>query len=359
MDPRRPLLVIHDQHLLDHVLRLAAAAGCELQHASGADAARPDWPNAPIVLLDEAAAEHAAAADLPRRDGLFVLCLGPPPATIWQHAMEVGAARVLALPAAESVLVGELADLVERPTRAGHVVAVLGARGGAGASVFAAALAAHAVQSGADALLVDCDPLGGGLDLVLGAEDAEGLRWPGLALSGGRISAAALHAALPQPEQFAGNLTVLSCDRTGTGPEPAAVTAVVEAGKRAGNTVVCDLARTLDDAGRAVLDQADLAVLLVPAEVRACAAANRVAAQARDRGVPLRAVVRGPAPGGLGPDDVRRAVGLPLAAAMAAEPGIDHALDRGRLMFRAKGPLATAARTVLRQLADSATAVAR
>lgn len=359
MDSRRPLLVLHDESLLDHVLRLAAAAGCDVDRAGDPVAARPDWPGAPLVLLDERAAEDCAAAGLPRRDGVFVLCLGPPPDSIWQRAVEVGAGRVLALPEAEAALTGELADLVDRPAQPGRVLAVLGARGGAGSSVFATALAVQAVHAGGRALLVDCDPLGGGLDLVLGAEDQAGLRWPGLALTSGRIAAASLYAALPQPDEFASSLTVLSCDRTGTGPVPTAVTAVVEAGRRAGNTVVCDLARTLDDVGRAVLDQADLALLIVPAEVRACAAAGRVIDGVRDRGVPLRIVVRGPAPGGLGPEDIGRALGLPVAAHMAPEPGLDHALDRGQLPVHGSGPLATAAQRVLGQLAAPALAGAR
>lgn len=353
MDPRRPLLLIHDQHLLEQVLRLAAAAGCEVGHARDGATARAEWPAAPVILLDETGAAECVDAGLPRRSGVFVLCLGQPPPTIWQRALEVGADRMLALPEAESVLAGELADVVERPAHPGRVLAVLGGRGGAGASVFAAALAVHAVRAGEHALLVDCDPLGGGLDLVLGAEESAGLRWPELALTGGRIAAASLHAALPQPEHCAGRLTLLSCDRTGNGPDADAVRTVVAAGKRAGDTVVCDLSRQLDDTGIAVLDQVDLVLLVVPAEVRACASANRVAAAVRDRGVPMSVVVRGPAPGGLGPDDVSRAVELPLAAYMPAEPGLDQALDRGRLPIRSRGPLASAARSVLRQLAGS------
>ena len=62
--------------------------------------------------------------------------------------------------------------------RRGAAVAVVGGCGGAGASVLAAALAVTAVRHGGRALLVDCDPLGGGLDLVLGAEHVAGLRWP-------------------------------------------------------------------------------------------------------------------------------------------------------------------------------------
>lgn len=326
MRPRRPLLVIEDRHLLDQVLRLTAAAGCEADHVPDAAAARPFWSAAPIVLLDPAAAADCRSHALPRRPGVHVVCLGPPPDGSWQHAVEIGAERVLALPDAEPVLAGELADVVDRPAQLGRALAVLGGRGGAGASVFAAALAVQAVNGGAHALLVDCDPFGGGLDLVLGAEDTAGLRWPGLALTGGRIAAASLHAALPRPDSCAGRLTLLSCARRGSGPGPAAVRAVVAAGKRAGDTVVCDLSRHLDPVAHAVLEQADLALLVVPAEVRACAAASQVAA------------------------DVSRAIDLPLAATMPAEPALDDALDRGRLPFHHRGPLAAAARAVLAQV---------
>ena len=42
-----------------------------------------------------------------------------------------------------------------------------------------------------DVMLVDCDALGGGLDLALGAEKMDGLRWSGLALGDGRVPTAA------------------------------------------------------------------------------------------------------------------------------------------------------------------------
>ncbi len=40
-------------------------------------------------------------------------------------------------------------------------------------------------------------------------------------------------------------------------------------------------------------------------------------------------VVRGPAPGGITPDEVATALGLPLVAAMRAERGLARALERG------------------------------
>ncbi|GGM65404.1 ATPase AAA [Longimycelium tulufanense] len=300
------------------------------------------------MLLDGYAATDCAAGALPRRHGVLVFCSGEPPPPVWQAAVAVGAERVLALPAAESWLISRFADAIESPGPVvGRILAVCAGRGGAGASVLAAAVAAAAAHRGSRTLLVDCDPHGGGLDLLLGIEERQGPRWPVLALTGGRVAAASLHATLPTVQLGDAALTVLSCDRSGKGPSPAAVAAVLEAGRRAGDTVVCDLPRYPTDAALTVLGRADLTVLLVPAEVRACAAASGVARAALEHGARLGLLVRGPAPGGLTPADVATALDLPLLAATRPEPGLERALDRGRLPLRRRGPLAGAARAVL------------
>jgi hypothetical protein len=101
------------------------------------------------------------------------------------------------------------------------------------------------------------------------------------------------------------------------------------------------------------VDRADLVVLVVPAEVHACAAATALAARLRERAAAVRLVVRGPAPGGLSPVDVSRALRLPLVAAMRPAPGLAAALDAGRLPARStRGPLARAAEAVLGSLAS-------
>jgi secretion/DNA translocation related CpaE-like protein len=232
------------------------------------------------------------------------------------------------------------------------VVAVVGGRGGAGASVLATAVALAGVADGERVMLVDCDPLGGGLDLLLGAEDVRGVRWPDLTLAEGRVPSASLRAALPRPDvgRGPGELTVLSCDRGGAGPRPGAVSSVLDAGRRAGEVVVCDVPRYPVEAAVAAIDGADLTVLVVPAEVRSTAAAARVAGVLRQRGGPVRLVVRGPAPGGLAPRDVAAALALPLLHAMRPQPGLARALDRGVPPGGRRGPLALAARAVLDEL---------
>src|SRR5207244_10833920 len=61
----------------------------------------------------------------------------------------------------------------ERPEGAGSLLAGVGSRGAAGASECAASLAALAAERWS-ALLVECDLLGGGLDLRLAADAHDG-----------------------------------------------------------------------------------------------------------------------------------------------------------------------------------------
>lgn len=351
---RRGLVMMTDPELLDAVLRLAAAAGCELHRVVDAAQARPHWSASPLVLLDTAAAQHCATAGLPRRGAVVVAARGTPPTEIWRHAVAVGAEHVVSLPEAEAWLVATFTEASEGRRRGGGgVLAVVGGRGGAGASVFAAAVAVTAVRDGERVLLVDCDPLGGGLDLVLGAEDLGGLRWPDIGVGGGRVPATALHAALPAPpvgRGGAGELGVLSCDRSAHGPTPSAVTSVLDAGRRGGETVVCDLPRYPTDAAVAALTAADLTLLVVPADVRSSAAAARVAAVLAEHGGAVRLVVRGPSPGGVEAQEIARALDLPLLVAMRPEPGLSQSLERGSAPGRPRGPLAKAARRVLSEL---------
>ena len=106
------------------------------------------------------------------------------------------------------------------------------------------------------------------------------------------------------------------------------VRAVLSAGRRANELVVVDLPRSLDDGARAVLGLATTVLLVVPNEVRAAAAASRVAAGLGLLCADLRVVARGPSPTGLTGDRVAAALGLPLVADLRAEPGIDSALER-------------------------------
>src|SRR5262249_37093739 len=97
MAGRRPLVVTADELLLDEVLRLAAAGGVEVQVAPDLSVARASWGEARVVVLGADALPAGAAAGLPRRDGLVVVCRDDPGPGIWRAAVAVGAEQVLSL----------------------------------------------------------------------------------------------------------------------------------------------------------------------------------------------------------------------------------------------------------------------
>ena len=340
------LALVVDEALRHDVDRVAAAAGVRVVHVAEPSSPKA-WVAASAVLLDLEGARRCAVLAPARRARLFVIGRTEPGPTEWPIMMAVGAQRILTLPAEDAVLVALLADAAEAARdgqRRGAVVAVIGARGGAGASVFATAVA-HAAT---DPLLVDVDPWGGGLDLVLGSEDLPGLRWPELALQGGRVAWAALRAALPVHHGIA----VLSAGRSGGQIDAAALDAVIDAGSRGGATVVCDLPRRATSAVETALASADLVVLVTPADVRSCASAATVGQWLATANANVGLVVRGPAPGGLTAADVARAVELPLLAAMRAQPGLASALEHAGLRPRRRSALANAAFRVLAVLHD-------
>ncbi|HVM26338.1 MAG TPA: septum site-determining protein Ssd [Mycobacteriales bacterium] len=334
---RRPLLVTADDAALEELLRLTATAGVEPDVVPDLGSAARFWASAPFVVVADDAASAGPVRRLPRREGVVLLGDDLDDAGVWVRAVEVGAEHVVFLPDAATWLVSRLAEAADPPTRIGAVVAVLGGRGGAGATTLACALAVTATRTGRRALLVDADPLGGGIDLVFGGEEDPGLRWPDLAGTRGRVPGPALVDALPRMEE----LPVLSWDRGDARSVPVeAVQAVLAAGRRAMDLVVVDLARTVDDAARAVLGEATTALLVVPAEVRAAAAASRVAGSVAGMCDDLRVVVRGPSPAGLAADQVAGALGLPLAGELRPEPALERAMERGEPPARrGRGPL--------------------
>lgn len=217
----RPLIITEDPLLLDDLLRLCAAAGAEphVHHAvpeqsgtgggsgdgggasdggggGGAGAAGVGWESAPLVLVGDDAARRVRGA--PRRGGVFLVGRDLDDPHVWQRAVEIGAEEVLTLPDAENRLVDRIADVVEGAGRPALAVGVIGGSGGAGASTLACALALRAARAGERTILIDGDPLGGGMDVLLGGEAAEGLRWPDFAASRGRVGAGALAESLPE-----------------------------------------------------------------------------------------------------------------------------------------------------------------
>jgi secretion/DNA translocation related CpaE-like protein len=343
--PARSLVLTADEGLLDDLLRLAAVAGAEIDVAADPVAARPRWQAAPLVVVGDDQAE-AAAAQLGRRRQVVLVARDDP--DVWRRGVGLGAEQVVFLPDSEQWLVERFADVAEGKSREATVVAVVGGRGGAGASVLAAGLAMTSARRKLSTMLIDLDPLGGGIDLLLGAEDCSGLRWPDFAQTRGRLAAATLRDELPERH----GCTVLSWDRGSVSTVPAAaVHAVITAATRSCDVVVLDLPRRVDEATEEALSLCTCALLVVTVDVRAVAAAARVALQLTAMTPDVQVVVRGPSASGLGAAEVSDALGLPVAVEMNSEPRLHERLERGEPPCRnGRGEIADACEQLLDDL---------
>lgn len=157
------------------------------------------------------------------------------------------------------------------------MVAVLGASGGVGASVLAVAVAVRGRRAGRDVVLVDGCPLGGGLDVTLGAEQQDGIRWPDLGGLVGSADGRALVARLPQVD----GVPVLSFDRVGDEPSQEVVSAILSALAGEGALVVVDVAVRAGIVAEAGLAAASHVVVLAGDGMRQLAALSVVVPRLR------------------------------------------------------------------------------
>jgi hypothetical protein len=396
------LIATADPRLRDALLRLAAAADVPAEVARSAPSAYAAWRTARLVLVGTDLAGPLADLRPAHRPGVVLMAGdgdGPDP---YRQAVDIGAQDVVTLPGREPWLVDLLAAAVEPARGRCAVVCLVGGRGGAGTSVLAATFGLTAARRGLRTLVVDGDPLGGGLDLVLGVEQVAGARWAAFTGVRGRLNAAALHASLPglgrsgppydvcvlswsrRPTADVGTAgpsrtlrgtrvpgtaeagpvspgaapsslaivhrprgPVVSGGHVASDPDPgewagaeplssdgldvAMAGSVLDAAAKAFDVVVVDLPRWLGPVGTVALPLADAAFLLVPAEVRATVAADRVAAEMGRDTSATRLIVRGPAPGRLAAADIAAALGLPLAGEIEPDRRIQRGLETGSL----------------------------
>jgi secretion/DNA translocation related CpaE-like protein len=336
------LLLTRDGGLADDVLRLAAAAGADLAVHPDPAHALPRWDRPLLVLVGADVADDLAGLRPPPHPELYVVAGRPVPDALFRGALTIGARAVVELPAAGEWLVELLTDVPDGTSGTARLLGVVGGSGGAGASTLAAAVALSAAAHG-DALLLDLDPCGPGLDQLVGIEERAGTRWDGLR-AGGRLGSRSLREALPQRD----DLAVLTWSGTDVAePEEQAVREVLSAALRGNVVVVADLPRSLAGVAGEVAGRCDEVLLVVDPGVPGVASAARVAGRLDRLGARVGVVVRS-AGAALGPEAVAGALGLPLRTSYPSRRRVAEQVDLGLgPLGSRRSPLARAAREVL------------
>lgn len=344
------VLVVSDRPAVAAVIeRCAASVGAETQvvDVSVSQGSWDAFEGAVAVSWRDAAAVVIDVPYLPdspmwgespwsrRHDHLIVVAEDPQRA--WPLAIALGSSA-LVTPRDEDQILVALGSAVDGRSDAA-VITVMGAAGGVGASTFAAALALNASARSWRSVLVDADPVGGGLDLLVGAEDESGPRWPDIRVSNGHVAADALASSLPVVD----HVSLLSHGRNVEWPR--SVAPVVNGLRRAFDLIVCDVARhgwlTGESRSAELVARSSSMVLVVPDDVRGIAAARMLVASSP---VPVVAVIaRRAGLRGINTEQVEELIKAPVLASVprlrsvAADVSLGLGVGQSRRLRTAAG----------------------
>jgi secretion/DNA translocation related CpaE-like protein len=313
------LLLTRSPDLHAEVSRLAAAAGIEPSVLGDPAAALAGWSGAEVVLVGDDMGADLVGVHPARRSDVHVVGLQRHD-HMFRTAVALGAESVIDLADGGTWLAHLLADVGE-PREVAHVVGVVGGAGGVGATTLACALAQAGAESG-EALLVDLDPVGPGVDRLFGLDEAPGVRWADLHATSGRLGARALRESVPRRD----GLGVLTWSGPSRQLDVDAVRQALAAARRGHDLVVVDLPRHGGVLAGELVHRCDDVVVVCPATLTGVAATARVV-----EGLGLRAAAAGLAlrPGRVAPGDVEAALGLSVWFEVPHERGVSDALDLG------------------------------
>jgi len=307
-------LVSADARLVHLAQASAVAVGASLAVVGDPEDLRALWRASPAVLIGSDQIEKVVTWALPRREQVYLVGHEGSYQDLCRWSVPLGAC-VIQLPDGNKwlsrVIAGHAAS-----SKSGIVVGITPGVPGVGASTLCVGLGILAQRRSMKVALVDCDDLGGGLDLILGAENTPGWRWDKLRNAAGQI--ADIGPMLPSPE----GITLVSMERADPQPVPGeALEAVVDCLARTHDLVLVDLGRAFPGRGGMIRR----AVVVSSQTVRGIAA-TRASLSRMDAGE-CGLVVR--KSGSVSSRDAARTVDLPLISVAPTVPDLARLADRG------------------------------
>lgn len=354
MSEPRIVARIHDAELLAGVKAAAATYHARLTHWTDALIGAPELADANLVVLEAANSntmnDFQVAKDVCPKAEIVVLATAATTPEDVRRLFRAGARDVLASPLVHDQLLSALAEAIG-PTQAGPgnglVIAVVKSAGGVGATTLAVNLAGHFANpprtkrgDRLDAMkvaLLDFDLQFGdaalALDIAPRKTIADILRAPK------RLDAHFLDAVL---ERHRSGVRVLASPATVTPLEAIdgdLATSIVNIAANTHDIVIIELPMALTDWAGALMRRADQLLLVSSAAVRGVAGARRVLDAAGELNVaPNRwSLVFNRLHSVLDGNDIieqaRRALGQPVIGALAEDPTVRVAADRGRMIW--------------------------
>jgi pilus assembly protein CpaE len=338
-------------HFLDRLprVRVLGVAG------NGSELARCARDRRPHAIV----ASPGVLARTPDVDGTSVLVVAPVETTAsLRTALQAGATGFYLWPEEREGL-GRDAERAasppgEDPVGVSRVVAVHGPRGGAGCTFVATNLAAACADRDANTVLVDLDAFGADVTAAIGLPPDSAIPTtadlvPVAAELAEEHLDRVLHPhsrgfrVLPAPHRAG----VDTLDRAG-------INAMLRLIRHRFDLAVLHLPRALGDAEIAALEASDVVLVVVTLDVLGVRAARRAVDLFAELGIEerCRVVLNRAARGEIVPDDVRRALGLSIAAVIRHDRAVPRAQNRGAFVAGRGSPagrqLAVLSRTILR-----------
>lgn len=334
-------IAITDNNLRTECQHIVAAAGYRIIDSTDPRQMTLHAHRVAAILVDVYTAAHAKSLQTTAR----IFFISPDGVTPdWQAALTCHAEAAWNIPQQSAQLLQALAVRPNQPQ--GVILSVFGAAGGVGASTFAAGLAQSLAQeTHSPVVLVDIDPYSGGLDLLLGLEEAPGVRWNDLGMDTAGLSGADLLEALPRSSQ---GVAVLTSHRDAPPQLGHNLIDSVLNALRAVAVVILDYPRSLGTTD--LLSSSDIVIVLLPAEIRATAAMLSVLSSIRMQHLQVVAVLCHRQWSGIDPAELEEMLGLELAAEIYTHRSLAKAVELTGLPKRLPRALHRANKQVLTEV---------